>query len=100
MALDTPPDCGGDDSSTGDYVIADDGYEADVEIQGKNIQNNQTRKINSLGPIVEPRGHANAHPALCSLAVDLLIHFSKELVDGLPCYLNVIINVLFIKLII
>lgn len=89
MALDTPPDCsgggGGDDSSIGDNVTADDGYEADVEIQAKYSQNNQMRKSNSLGPIVEPRGHANAHPALCSLAVDLLIHFSKEGLDVERC---------------
>ncbi|KAF7992714.1 hypothetical protein HCN44_005058 [Aphidius gifuensis] len=72
MALDTSPDCsgvvgggsgGGDDSSIGDNVTADDGYEADVEIQAKYSQNNQMKKSNSLGPIVEPRGHANAHPA-------------------------------------
>ncbi|XP_011300955.1 lysosomal-trafficking regulator isoform X2 [Fopius arisanus] len=82
MTLETLPDCGGEDSSTGEYVTADDGYEADVEVQGRTPQNSLPRRSNSLGPIVEPRGHANAHPALCSLAVDLLIHFSEQDLDG------------------
>ncbi|XP_015121948.1 lysosomal-trafficking regulator [Diachasma alloeum] len=82
MTLEALPDCGGEDSSTGEYVTADDGYEADVEVQGKSPQNSLPRRSNSLGPVVEPRGHANAHPALCSLAVDLLIHFSEQGLDG------------------
>ncbi|XP_026675054.1 lysosomal-trafficking regulator isoform X2 [Ceratina calcarata] len=79
MALDAMPDCAADDSSTGEYVTADDGYEADVEVRSPN--NNAVKRSNSLGPVVEPRGHANAHPALCSLAVDLLIHFSEQGLD-------------------
>lgn len=78
MTLDTLPDCGGEDSSTGEYVTADDGYEADVEVQGRTPTSNTPKRTNPLGPVVEPRGHANAHPALCSLAVDLLIHFSEQ----------------------
>lgn len=78
MTLDAMPDCGADDSSTGEYVTADDGYEADVEIPGRSPRNNATKRRNSLGPVVEPRGNANANPALCSLAVDLLIHFSEQ----------------------
>ncbi|XP_076766095.1 lysosomal-trafficking regulator mauve isoform X3 [Xylocopa sonorina] len=78
MTLDAMPDCAVDDSSTGEYVTADDGYEADVEVTGRNPYCNTVKKSNSLGPVVEPRGHANAHPALCSLAVDLLIHFSEQ----------------------
>ena len=73
------PDCVGGGSSTGDYITADDGYEADVEIPGKNAHENQPKRSTTQpGPVIEPRGHANAHPALCSLAVDLLIHFSKQ----------------------
>ncbi|XP_014603828.1 PREDICTED: lysosomal-trafficking regulator isoform X1 [Polistes canadensis] len=81
MNLDTLPDYGGDDSSTGEYVTADDGYEADIEVPGKSSRSNVTKKSGSIGPVVEPRGHANAHPALCSLAIDLLIHFSKQNLD-------------------
>ncbi|XP_024939057.1 lysosomal-trafficking regulator isoform X2 [Cephus cinctus] len=82
MALDTFPDCGGEDSSTGEYVTADDGYEADVEIPGRSPYSGIPKKVNPFGPVVEPRGHANAHPALCSLAVDLLIHFGEQGLDG------------------
>lgn len=78
MTLDPLPDCGADDSSTGEYVTADDGYEADVEIPGRSPQNSSPKKANPLGPVVEVRGYATAHPALCSLAVDLLIHFSEQ----------------------
>ncbi|XP_076239225.1 lysosomal-trafficking regulator mauve [Calliopsis andreniformis] len=81
MTLDAMPDCGADDSSTGEYVTADDGYEADVEVQGRSPHNNTMKRSNSLGPVVEPRSHANANPALCSLAVDLLIHFSEQGLD-------------------
>ncbi|XP_076629359.1 lysosomal-trafficking regulator mauve isoform X2 [Colletes latitarsis] len=82
MTLDTMPDCAADDSSTGEYVTADDGYEADVEVPGKSPRSNIVKRSNSLGPVVEPRGHANAHPALCSLAIDLLIHFSEQGLDA------------------
>lgn len=78
MSLDNLPDCGAEDSSTGEYVTADDGYEADIEIPGRSPHNNVTRKSSPLGPVVEPRGHANANPALCFLAIDLLIHFSEQ----------------------
>lgn len=79
MTLDTLADCGvAEDSSTGEYVTADDGYEADVEVPGKNLHDNLPKRSYSLGPILEPRGHANAHPALCSLAIDLLIYFSEQ----------------------
>ncbi|XP_023288682.1 lysosomal-trafficking regulator isoform X2 [Orussus abietinus] len=80
--LETFPDGYGEDTSTGEYVTADDGYEADVEVPGKCSRNDTPKRNNSLGPIVEPRGHANAHPALCSLALDLLIHFSKQGLEG------------------
>lgn len=78
MTLDSIPDCAADDSSTGEYVTADDGYEADVEVPAQNLHNNTVKRSNSLGPVIEPRSHANAHPALCLLAVDLLIHFSEQ----------------------
>jgi len=78
MMLETLPDCGVEDSSTGEYITADDGYEADIEIPGKNANNTISKKNNPLGPVIEPRSHANAHPALCSLAIDLLIHFSEQ----------------------
>lgn len=85
MTLDGMPDYAADDSSTGEYVTADDGYEADVEIPGRSPHSNIAKRSNSLGPVIEPRGHANAHPALCSLAVDLLIHFTEQSVFG---YMN------------
>ncbi|XP_046739127.1 lysosomal-trafficking regulator isoform X3 [Diprion similis] len=82
MTLDPLPDIGGDDSSTGEYVTADDGYEADIEVPGRTPQNSTPKKANPLGPVVEARGYATAHPALCSLAVDLLIHFSEQGMEG------------------
>ncbi|XP_077276800.1 lysosomal-trafficking regulator mauve isoform X2 [Temnothorax americanus] len=82
VSLETLPDYGAEDSSTGEYVTADDGYEADIEVPGKNTSNSVSKKSSSpLGPVIEPRGHANAHPALCSLAIDLLIHFSEQGLD-------------------
>ncbi|XP_011343929.2 lysosomal-trafficking regulator isoform X3 [Ooceraea biroi] len=81
MMLETLPDCGAEDSSTGEYITADDGYEADIEVPGRCSNNTISKKNSPLGPVVEPRGHANAHPALCSLAIDLLIHFSEQGLD-------------------
>ncbi|XP_078037136.1 lysosomal-trafficking regulator mauve isoform X2 [Augochlora pura] len=81
MTMDAMPDCVADDSSTGEYITADDGYEADIEIPGRSPRANTIKRGNSHGPMVEPRGNANAHPALCSLAVDLLIHFSEQGLD-------------------
>lgn len=78
MTLDTIPDCAADDSSTGEYVTADDGYEGDVEVPAQTLHSNTVKRSNSLGPVIQPRGHANAHSALCLLAVDLLIHFSEQ----------------------
>lgn len=79
MAPESPPDCGGgDDSSAGEYVTADDGYEADIETQGKSSGTSPPKQTNSLEPLIEPRRHATVHPALCSLAVDLLIHFIEQ----------------------
>lgn len=77
MSLEILPDYGAEDSSTGEYITADDGYEADIEVPGKNT-NISKKNSSPLGPVIEPRGHANAHPALCSLAIDLLIHFSEQ----------------------
>ncbi|XP_032666117.1 lysosomal-trafficking regulator isoform X3 [Odontomachus brunneus] len=81
MSLENLPDYGAEDSSTGEYVTADDGYEADIEVPGRSPNNSISKKSSPLGPVVEPRGHANAHPALCSLAIDLLIHFSEQGLD-------------------
>lgn len=78
MSLENLPDYGAEDSSTGEYVTADDGYEADIEVPGKSPNSSISKKSSPLELVVEPRGHANAHPALCSLAIDLLIHFSKQ----------------------
>ncbi|XP_067210662.1 lysosomal-trafficking regulator isoform X3 [Linepithema humile] len=78
MTLEAPLDYGADDSSTGEYVTADDGYEADNEVPGRSPNSSVFKRSSPLGPVVEPRGHANAHPALCSLAIDLLIHFSEQ----------------------
>ncbi|KAK0171372.1 hypothetical protein PV328_009113 [Microctonus aethiopoides] len=89
MAPESPPDCGGggggDDSSAGEYVTADDGYEADIETQGKSSGTSPPKQTNSFGPLIEPRRHATAHPALCSLAVDLLIHFIEQGLDDERC---------------
>ncbi|XP_014468102.1 PREDICTED: lysosomal-trafficking regulator isoform X2 [Dinoponera quadriceps] len=81
MSLESLPDYGAEDSSTGEYVTADDGYEADIEVPGRNPNSSVSKKSSPLGSVVEPRGHANAHPALCSLAIDLLIHFSEQGLD-------------------
>lgn len=84
------PDYGGDESSAGEYVTADDGYEADNEVPSKSSrdednsqQNNLPKGLNSLGSTIEYRGghitaNTTAHPALCSLAVDLLIQFGQQ----------------------
>ncbi|XP_011144679.1 lysosomal-trafficking regulator isoform X1 [Harpegnathos saltator] len=81
MSLENLPDYGAEDSSTGEYITADDGYEADIEVPGRSPNSSISKKSSPLGPVVEPRGHANAHPALCSLAIDLLIHFSEQGLD-------------------
>ncbi|XP_036146533.1 lysosomal-trafficking regulator isoform X4 [Monomorium pharaonis] len=81
ISLETLPDYGAEDSSTGEYVTADDGYEADIEVPGKNTNSISKKNSSPLGPVTEPRSHANAHPALCSLAIDLLIHFSEQGLD-------------------
>lgn len=78
MSLENSPDYSAEDSSTGEYITADDGYEADVEVPEKSPNNSISKKSSPLGLVIEPRGHANAHPALCSLAIDLLIHFSQQ----------------------
>ncbi|CAD6208341.1 GSCOCG00003347001-RA-CDS [Cotesia congregata] len=86
------PDYGADESSAGEYVTADDGYEADIEIPSKSSRDEESSNqhnnlpkgtTNSLRFIFDSRGgHINtnitAHPALCSLAVDLLIQFSEQ----------------------
>ena len=77
MTMDTLTECLPDESSA-EYVTADDGYEADVEIHGRSSNNNQEKKTNTSNAINEERNHVNAHPALCSLAVNLLIHFSEQ----------------------
>ncbi|XP_025074143.1 lysosomal-trafficking regulator [Pogonomyrmex barbatus] len=82
MSLETLPDYGAEDSSTGEYVTADDGYDADTEVPGGSPNSSVSKNSSSpLGPVIEPRSHANAHPALCSLAIDLLIHFSEQGLD-------------------
>lgn len=78
MALETWVD--GHESSVGEYITADDGYEADVEVPGNTPRREFFTRQNSLGPFIlpEPKSHVNAHPALCSLAIDLLIHFLQQ----------------------
>lgn len=78
LSLENPPEYSAEDSSTGEYITVDDGYEADIEIPEKSPNNSISKKSSPLGLVVEPRGHTNAHPALCSLAIDLLIHFSDQ----------------------
>lgn len=67
-----------EDSSAGEYVTADDGYEADVEVPAKNTQNLSSKKFNTFGGFSESKGTINAHPDLCSLTIDLLIYFAKQ----------------------
>ncbi|XP_023246507.1 lysosomal-trafficking regulator [Copidosoma floridanum] len=68
-----------DDSSPGEYITADDGYEADVEVPIKTHPDVTLKRVNHLGSASELiRGNANAHPTLCSLAIDLLIYFAKQ----------------------
>ncbi|XP_016837232.1 lysosomal-trafficking regulator isoform X2 [Nasonia vitripennis] len=83
MTMDISTDWGeADDSSTGEYVTADDGYEADIEVPVKNSQDVLSKRINHFGRAPETiRGNANAHPALCSLTIDLLICFAKQGLD-------------------
>lgn len=80
MTMDISTDWGeADDSSTGEYVTADDGYEADIEVPVKNSQDVLSKRINHFAGAPETiRGNANAHPALCSLTIDLLICFAKQ----------------------
>ena len=81
MALDFSADWGEiEESSTGEYITADDGYDADVEVPIGNHQNLSSKYVNQLGSLLTevPRGSTNANPALCSLTIDLLIHFSKQ----------------------
>jgi hypothetical protein len=80
MTMDVSTDWGeADDSSTGEYITADDGYEADIEVPVKNSQGVLSKRINQFSGASETaKGNANAHPALCSLTIDLLIYFSKQ----------------------
>lgn len=80
MTMDISADWGdADDSGAGEYVAADDGYEADVEIPVKNPQDYASRRINQFGSVPETaKTSANAHPALCSLIIDLLIYYAKQ----------------------
>ncbi|XP_058802324.1 lysosomal-trafficking regulator isoform X2 [Phymastichus coffea] len=77
-----------DDSSAGEYITADDGYEADVEIPVKNLQDVSSKKFSPFNGMSDSKGTVNAHPALCSLTIDLLIYFSKY---GLDCDRNAIV---------
>ena len=79
MTMDISTDWGdADDSSNGEYVTADDGYEADIEIPVINSQD-ISKKVNQYnGSFEVARGNVNAHPALCSLTIDLLIYFAKQ----------------------
>lgn len=68
-----------DNSSVGDNITADDGYEADVELPLKNSQDSSLKRHNRIRGTPEiVRGNSNAHPALCSLAIDLLIYFANQ----------------------
>lgn len=81
MKKDDSTDCWGEaeESSVGEYNTADDGYEADVEVLVKNHQDLTPRRISQLAGISEiTKGSVDADPALCSLAIDLLIYFSQQ----------------------
>ncbi|KAJ8668849.1 hypothetical protein QAD02_000108 [Eretmocerus hayati] len=89
MAMDISLEWGdAEDSSTGEYIPADDGYEADVEVPVSHSQDSSPRRKAHL--ITEPelqKGNANANPPLCALAIDLLIYFAKHGLDGDRCTL-------------
>lgn len=68
-----------DESSVGDMVTADDGYDADVEVFVKNQQGISSKRISQLAGTTEIiKGSINADPALCSLSIDLLIYFYHQ----------------------
>ncbi|XP_034950425.1 lysosomal-trafficking regulator [Chelonus insularis] len=85
MSDTSSPDYGDDDSSTGEYVTADDGYEADIENQSKNVEENLSKNINNVTPMIEIHSNVTADPALCTLAIDLLIHFSEQSLNDDRC---------------
>lgn len=75
MDLATEAEC----SSNQEYLTADDGYEADIEIQINNPHG--ASKMNSranIGAMVEESIGNNSLP-MCNLTIDLLIHLSKQL---------------------
>lgn len=77
---DVTTDCGTDDSSNDEYITGDDGYEADVEILVNNSHENSHKGMSDS--VTSLREHIETHPALCSLALDLLIHFIKQGTDA------------------
>ncbi|XP_051169183.1 lysosomal-trafficking regulator isoform X2 [Leptopilina boulardi] len=79
---DVTTDCGTDDSSNDEHITGDDGYEADVEIFVNNSHDNSQKGSDASNPVTSLREHIETHPALCSLALDLLIHFSKQGTDA------------------
>ena len=80
MAMDLSSDWGDiDDNSNSEYnITADDGYDADIEVPiNQNFSSKFISQHNSLLTEV-PNENCNANPALCSLTIDLLIHFSSQ----------------------
>ncbi|CAB0033952.1 unnamed protein product [Trichogramma brassicae] len=68
----------GEDSSAGEYLTADDGYDADVEVPVKTDYELSAKK-NRFGRASDSvRGSVNADPAVCSLAIDLLIYYANK----------------------
>ncbi|KAL7305380.1 hypothetical protein TKK_0002123 [Trichogramma kaykai] len=69
----------GEDSSAGEYLTADDGYDADVEVPVKTDYELSVKKQNRFGRASDSvRGSVNADPAVCSLAIDLLIYYANK----------------------
>ena len=79
MSIDVSTDWADAEESSNEYITADDGYDADIEVPIKTNQEISSKRQNRFDRAFEAnRNNAVAHPALCSLTLDLLIYFSKR----------------------
>ena len=78
MSMDASVDWAEPDySSDGEYITADDGYEADIE----NPMNPHTifsKHKNQFNLFLTDVSQGNANLDMCTLTIDLLIYFSKR----------------------
>lgn len=71
-------DCETDESSNGEYLTEDDGYEADIEMIVNNSHSDLYEMHNTSNFVFSTKEHIEIRPAMCSLALDLLIYFNKQ----------------------